>query len=713
MVSVAPTHVRFFVSYDRESDRTLAKNLLDRLQLNLRVSKEFDYDIWDDTAILVGEHRPNAIAEALQKADFGLFLVSVAWLAKFEPGGSLSVFVTDDGKPVIPVVLKRVVQEYQQLHGLEVRQLFRLESARGVLKCYAECCLDAERDRFAQSLFQQIEQRLKRWRAAQNPSHSEPAPAKVSPLPSMLDGPIDPDAHAEALMHAWRSERRSTAKIIDARARVTSLRDTVDVASGNNPQDHSVIALEALQQWALDPHEAPYCAILGEYGIGKTTTLKQFTEALLKRRRNGEDMPLPIFIDLRIYSATIHKGDVPPLEQLLQELLDRVWETTHKQAFKAEDILRLVREDGAILIFDGLDKKLVHLDENQVRAFLRTLWNALPPFDARLDLAPKRSGRRPARSIVTATNRRRGRMIFSCRSHYFKTLRDQNAMLRGEYREGMRATDYRAWVLLPFNEDQIRGYLSAVLGPERVDDALTLFARVHNLRELAERPYLLALIADRIGELEGRHARGEVVRGVTLYKLLVDEWLKQDDGKHHWRPEDKLMLMEEIAAQMWQDGAREWPWRRVLAWLGTRLAQDEVLRTRYAINAPELLEEDFRTATFVLRPDDSPESFRFAYTSLQEYFLAHYLLQALVDNEPGKWKVPFPSPETLDFLGQLLTTSSTRERERALRILEDLLAPINHWRPTPHCATGWWPSIMSCQRPHHCASISTAPTCQG
>ena len=170
-----------------------------------------------------------------------------------------------------------------------------------------------------------------------------------------------------------------------------------------------------------------------------------------------------------------------------------------------------------------------------------------------------------------------------------------------------------------------------------------------------------------------RQARGEVVRGVTLYELLVDEWLKRDDGKHHLRPEDKLTLMEEIAAEMWQDGAREWPWRRVLAWLGKRLARDEVFRSRYAKDAPELLEEDFRTATFVLRPDDSPESFRFAHTSLQEYFLARYLLQALVDNESGKWKMPFPSPETLDFLGQLLATSPARERDRAVRTLEELL----------------------------------------
>jgi uncharacterized protein YjbI with pentapeptide repeats len=131
--------------------------------------------------------------------------------------------------------------------------------------------------------------------------------------------------------------------------------------------------------------------------------------------------------------------------------------------------------------------------------------------------------------------------------------------------------------------------------------------------------------------------------------------------------------MEDIAADMWQDGACEWEWRRVLAWLGKRWAQDEVLRTRYAGTTPEILEEDFRTATFVLRPDNSPESFRFAHTSLQEYFLARYLLRTLVDNAPEKWEMPFPSPETLDFLGQLIATSPARQQEATLRVLAHLL----------------------------------------
>jgi hypothetical protein len=200
MVSVAPTHVRFFVSYDRERDHRPTKDLLNRLQLNFRASKDFDYDIWDDTANMVGEHRANAIAEALHKADFGLLPVSVAWHAKFDPGGSLSVFVTDEGKPVIPVVLQDVVQDLQRLHGLEMRQLFRLELPRADPKSYEECQSSVYRTRFAKSLFQQFEQRLRRWMAAQSPSLSQPSRSQVRPSPGMLDEAIDPDARAEALV---------------------------------------------------------------------------------------------------------------------------------------------------------------------------------------------------------------------------------------------------------------------------------------------------------------------------------------------------------------------------------------------------------------------------------------------------------------------------------------------------------------------------------
>ena len=67
-----------------------------------------------------------------------------------------------------------------------------------------------------------------------------------------------------------------------------------------------------------------------------------------------------------------------------------------------------------------------------------------------------------------------------------------------------------------------------------------------------------------------------------------------------------------------------------------------------------MLKKDLRTATFLV--GGGKRDFRFAHTSLQEFFLAAFLLRALRDDQPEQWDLPKPSRETLDFLGQMMLT---------------------------------------------------------
>ena len=622
-------------------DQALAEQLVQRVQLELQATQRYHWRILQTTVLPVGAEREATLADYLQRADVLVELLSVTWLAHFDRTSLVGAGLRAGSKPHVPVVLREVDVARHQLHGLDPQTLFRLGTRS------FEACTPLDKDRFAHHLAQQLE-------ACLDPSLVVATP---SPRRRSRRRTLDLDAYATRLADL---DAAALEQFIPSHADVASLDDRLEAATPDSPSERSVVALDALLAWATNPTDTPYCALLGEYGMGKTTTLKQLTATLLQRRQAGAAVPLPIFLDLCHYSQSVHEGKVPDLPTLLQEMLSRVWESPLPTGFRADDILRLVRQEGAILICDGLDEKLVHLDEQQGRAFLRTLFQALPPGRER------------------AASGQPGRLILSCRSHYFPTLRAQQAMLTTEGRDSVRPATYRAWVLLPFREEQIQQYLSGVLGAEQAEAALELFAAVHNLSELAQRPYLLALMAGHISALEQRRARGEVVLGVTLYDLLVEAWLARDGGKHHFDPEDKQRLMEDIAADMWRAGAREWEWRQVRHWLGARLAQDTVFQARYAGELPAVLETDLRTATFVLRPDRSQEHFRFAHTSLQEYFLARALLRALVERTPSGWDLPLPSPETLDFLGQLLQLAPTPRRDTALQTLSQML---EHYQP--------------------------------
>ncbi len=638
--------VRFFVSYDDKHDAKSATSLLDDLEASFRGSSSYEYEVWHQGKILAGEIKGRQIEEALDRSDFGLLLLSIHRLGGSGADVDLRELI-ESARPLIPVALGNLSERFD-LHGIADHQIFRSNR-----RSLSECRGKAQKEAFTKELFEEIERRLDRWF-----QETEGQPIQRT---TGIYGLARYEDMARGLMSAY--ERRALSDFVHASGAEANLAEDLDRVKPDRPEARAVDMLDALERWVRDPAGTRYAAILGEYGMGKTTLLRKLTDDLLRQRESNPSLPLPIFIDLRYYSETIQKEARVPrnIEALLKEALDRAWRGTAPEV-DPEDILRLVREEGAILIFDGLDEKLVHLTEAQGQAFIRTLWQALPP---------RGSDERQSEAVS-------GRLIFSCRSHYFKTLRSQSALFLGEDREGLRSTSYRAWVLLPFDEQQIRVYLANVLGEERVDAAMELFSAVHNLRDLAQRPYLLSVIVDHIDALERKRMRGETVQGVTIYNLLVERWLERDNGKHKLRPEDKLRVMEEIAGTMWAQGDRSWPWERLRDWLGRWLAGDEVLRTRYANVASEVLEEDIRTATFVLRPDDSEREFRFAHTSLLEFFLAKHLFRALAHGVTEPWNMTArvnPSPEAFDFLGQLIMIQSdSRIRERCLATMSTLLS---------------------------------------
>ncbi len=444
-------------------------------------------------------------------------------------------------------------------------------------------------------------------------------------------------------------------------------------------------AHQTLLDW-LKKDDAPrYFALLGEYGMGKTITCQRLACELLQLRRQGEAPSWarePLYFDLRKLSLfrNLDRAKIvpmPPVDQLVDDLIDHGWIVPEGQPKPRYADVRQLIAQGALVILDGLDECLVHLTEQQHPHFVSSLLSLVAD---QLDT--------PTRNAQPTQARGAGaRLLLSCRTNFFKTLEDQKALFASQHREQVGLDWYRALVLQPLSEQQIDAYLVAVLpglDRQRVQD---LIATTHNLTELAQRPITLRLLAEHIPELEAARRRGEPVNGATLYGQVANRWLERDNGKHHLRPEHKLRLMPALAAELWRTGVRSLSYATLHRWFHVWRADQPDLAKLYEPQAYDQtkLEEDLRTATFVARQDEgqhSAEGFRFAHSSLHEYFLARYLADAVLENRPADWAMPIPSAETRHFLAEILLTEAARRGKASGHAVADesLAQTLNAWR---------------------------------
>ncbi|MBT9096115.1 NACHT domain-containing protein [Methylovulum psychrotolerans] len=426
-------------------------------------------------------------------------------------------------------------------------------------------------------------------------------------------------------------------------------------AQQDAPQNN-VDVLEHLLAWANNPNAPQLFALLGEYGMGKTITCQRLALELDQRHQADPACPIPLYFDLR--NITGLDKAVPGQKTIIEECIQRGW---HKdgdgETYDFAAISKLI-DHGAVLIIDGLDEVLVKLNEADGQTFTNQLLKLLS--DAEVRLRPQPKARRP-------------RLLLSCRTQYFRTLNEQKSHFTGQERGEHGPEKYQALLLLPFNEEQIRRYLSNALPETDPERLMATLHAVHNLEELTRRPYTLKLVSEFIPDIENDRAAGRIVYGVTLYRKMANRWLERDKGKHHIKPEHKMRLAAHLAAELWRSGRRVFAVGDLESWLHGWLETQPDLKPRYRRLHPDQLEEDLRTATFLARQDaDQPQEcgFRFAHTSMQEFFLADYLFNAIRTDHAKQWAMPRPSRETLDFLGQMLAEANDPQ----------LLTTLRSWR---------------------------------
>ncbi len=398
-----------------------------------------------------------------------------------------------------------------------------------------------------------------------------------------------------------------------------------DAEAAGRQAGNGADVLTTLLEWAHQSETPHFFALLGEYGMGKTVTCQRLDEELRRRRREDGSLPLPIYFDLRNITGLDRR--VPTLADTIVECFERGGVNRGvSNEYTLDTVYDLMEKQATVIIFDGLDEVLVKLRENDGQIFTRDLLRLF------VDAKSRRAGQ--------TLNVPLPKILISCRSQFFRTLRDQKNHFTGQERGEHRAEAFAAMVLLPLNEEQVTRYLRGAFPETDPQRLLDTIRAVHDLEELSRRPYTLKLVADFLPEIEEDRTRGVPIYGVSLYRRIAERWLERDAGKHHIRAEHKMCLAAHLAAHLWQHGSGLLPAGEIENWFHAWLESVPSLRRRYVNLHPDQLEEDLRTATFLARQDDGAKSaFRFAHTSLLEFFLADYLFQAVRDDLPERWRL--------------------------------------------------------------------------
>ncbi len=381
----------------------------------------------------------------------------------------------------------------------------------------------------------------------------------------------------------------------------------------------TVNCLQAMLAWTqgAGAKAAPrLLVLLGDYGTGKTSHAVQYSRVLNAEvphpawalsSQAGKAPPRALYVDLAQLAGISELARLS-LHDLLGLMLTKQLGQNATSA-EVDALMAQARAGELVMVYDGLDELLGN-DRQVLHNLFGQLLKILEPDARQRKQAPQPS---------------QARIIISCRTHYFRDVEQQHAFFDTRKRGIAKGDDYLCLTLLPWSADNVRSYLAKRLPQHQAQELAQIIDTTYNLQELASRPVLLAMMCEQVGSLLRQVAQGQPVTAAQLYTITVAEWIARDDGKHRITAFHKPLLMGALAAALWNAEAESWSAQQLDAWVMHTLAT--LFPGQYSAEQAQALQDDLRTATFIVRTGS--EDFSFAHRSFAEYFLARFLIDAL------------------------------------------------------------------------------------
>ncbi|TKD09165.1 SIR2 family protein [Polyangium fumosum] len=387
-------------------------------------------------------------------------------------------------------------------------------------------------------------------------------------------------------------------------------------------------ALAAMDTWLAEGGQT--ALLLGEFGTGKSTLLARWAQ----ERWRAPTGPGALLVNLA--GADTHMV----AEQLLLDAADVSDDSANRAA-----LALLVRYQLLVPCFDGFDEMATRVGEAELSGRLAGL------------LGVARGG---------------GRVVLSCRDHYFPT--ETGLRATAEQALGSSAGVIRRLVLQLFDQYRVNALVSRVKDGEiATRKALAQLDRTYDLGDLVRRPLLLGMVLTTLDRLDPQARVGTA----DVYETYLARWLEQTRSRDPecFTDAQKIAFAEALAEELWRTG------KKSCSLVELRNSVRERLSRELPDDMPrEAAYFEIQGGAFFVREGD--ERYRFAHKSLLEYFLARSLVRTLPMKPVEALTTKRLTPEVAAFVGEVLRRGGEPKDAAAVRVIQDWLRKGRGTDPT-------------------------------
>ena len=312
------------------------------------------------------------------------------------------------------------------------------------------------------------------------------------------------------------------------------------------------------------------CAILGNFGTGKTSLCKHYAYIVSQRWKPLDEYLIPIYIPLR---------DLTDLSDMSGSIF-RLLRDRYAVSATLEGFVKSARHLRYLFLLDGLDEMAVKMDNTELQRNLIEL---------------QRFGLKNPTSKIVVT----------CRTHFFKTRIEEEHI-----------PNFMRLYMCDWGQSELVDYVKSH-SRANADDVIGIIKKTYNLEELARTPIFLKMITDTAANLKG------VINQAKLYEAYTEQWIQSQAYRSSLSPDDKRNLMSALAHEMWSSDNLWISHNDLPKAIGGYFPNiDFVSLTAF--------DRDIRTCSFLVRDDTG--NYRFVHKSYLEFFVGRKFAQQIKGN---------------------------------------------------------------------------------